>query len=184
MRRLLAGYALALALAWPAAAPADQNDPRLDRLFAVLQTSDEPRELAAAQEAIWDVWSRHPDEDVNRLMQRGIFALSHRRLLEALSLFDSVVDRAPDFAEGWNKRATVHFLLGNLALSSADVDEALRLEPRHFGALSGRGQIEMLRGNEAAALKAYRAALEIHPHLTGARAMVRRLGREVRGRAL
>ena len=94
-------------------------------------------------------------------------------------VFDDLVDIAPEYAEAWNKRATVHFLLGNLADSIADVDVTLDLEPRHFGALSGLGQIELQLGDPAAALSAFEAALLMHPHLPGTRDLNTQLRRNL-----
>src|SRR3546814_6374505 len=111
-------------------------------------------------------------------MRQGVGEMASRRLPDALHTFTTLVEDAPDFAEAWNKRATVHFLMGHLAESAADVAETLRLEPRHFGALSGLGQIELLRDDLEGALEAFRAALKVHPHLPGAAAAVERLAAE------
>ena len=181
MRRLIVGTMIAFGLVWPHGAGADQTDPRLDELFAVLQTSDDPAALWSAHNEIWQRWIDNDDETLAALMQQGIELMDQQRLGEALKVFDDLVDLAPNYAEAWNKRATVHFLLGNLADSAADVDVTLDLEPRHFGALSGLGQIELARGNPEAALEAFEAALRVHPHLPGTREIIeqlrRRLGR-------
>lgn len=175
MRRLIVGSMIAFGLVWPLSADADQNDPRIDHLFAVLQTSDDPSALSAAHAEIWRRWTSHDDEAYLALMQRGITLMDRRELNEALKTFDELVDIAPDYAEAWNKRATVHFMLGNYADSMADVDVTLNLEPRHFGALSGLGQIEIARGDADAALSAFEAALQVHPHLPGTRDVIERL---------
>lgn len=100
---------------------------------------------------------------------------------QAIGVFSSLIEKAPDFSEAWNKRATVYFLIGDLSLSVDDVARTLELEPRHFGALSGLGQIELLRGNPQAALRAFEGALAVHPNLPGIAALVMRLNDEVRG---
>lgn len=179
MRRLIVGSMIAFGLVWPMTAGADQRDPRLDVLFAVLQTSSDPSALSAAHGKIWEIWTAHDDAELNSLMAQGIVLMSRRRLGEALKVFDDLVDIAPDYAEAWNKRATVHFLLGNLADSIADVDATLDLEPRHFGALSGLGQIQMQRGDPEAALSAFEAAVRMHPHLPGTRGIIRQLRRNL-----
>ncbi len=170
---------IAFGLVWPVAAGADQKDPRLDELFAVLQTSSDPGELSAAHGRIWEIWTNNDDAELFALMEQGIVLMGRRRLGEALEVFDSLVDIAPDYAEAWNKRATVHFLLGNYADSVADVDVTLDLEPRHFGALSGLGQIELQQGDPEAALSAFEAALQVHPHLPGTRELIRQLRRSL-----
>ena len=179
MRRLIVGSMIAFGLVWPMTAGADQRDPRLDALFAVLQTSSDPSAWSAAHGKIWEIWTGHDDAELNSLMEQGIVLMSRRRLGEALKVFDDLVDIAPDYAEAWNKRATVHFLLGNLADSIADVDATLDLEPRHFGALSGLGQIQMQRGDPEAALSAFEAALRMHPHLPGTRGIIQQLRRNL-----
>ncbi len=170
---------IAFGLVWPVSASADQNDPRLDELFAVLQTSNDPGALSTAHDEIWQRWISNDDEELFALMQQGVGLMNSRRLREALVVFDDLVDIAPDYAEAWNKRATVHFLLGNLADSIADVDVTLDLEPRHFGALSGLGQIELARGDPEAALSAFEAAVQVHPHLPGTRDLIERLRRSL-----
>jgi len=192
MRRLrayLSGLAplvvavLALAVQ-PGTAAADQNDPRLDRLFAVLHTSKDAREIALAENLIWEIWNTHDDFEVARLMRRALFAMANERNGDALRIFDEVIRSHPDFAEAWNKRATLYFTMGELDRSRADVERTLELEPRHFGALSGLGQIELLSGNRDKALAAFEHALDANPHLEGARAMARRLRAQKAGQDL
>lgn len=165
-------------------AAADQTDQRLDRLFATLQKTQQLVDVRTAEDMIWSIWTENDDDIVSSLMSEGLAAMNENRLNMALSMFDEVVVQAPDFAEGWNKRATVHFLLGNLLEAITDVEETLELEPRHFGALSGLGQIYLLLGDETGALSAFEQALVMHPHLDGARSAVDALVPRVRGRAL
>ena len=94
---------------------------------------------------------------------------------EALEIFNELIAADPGFAEAWNKRATLHFMMGEIEKSRADVERTLDLEPRHFGALSGLGQIELLSGDREGALKAFENALDTNPHLPGARRMIERL---------
>lgn len=169
---------------WADRASADQTDPRLDNLFVILQSSVERLEIRAAENLIWSAWIQHEDSELNRLMQIGIKAMSDRRLDDAVEVFTALVDQAPDYAEAWNKRATVYFMLGRLRESAADVDRTLALEPRHFGALSGLGQIEMIRGNGDAAIAAFENALQVHPKMGGIRELIRALKQQVRGQEL
>ena len=163
----------------PVVAAADQNDPRLDRLFAVIQTTDRTLEARAAERAIWAIWLENESPELADIMERGVEAMRRSRLDVALGHFDQLVEVAPSFAEGWNKRATVHFLLGNLDESIADVEETLALEPRHFGALSGLGQIHLLKQEESEALSAFEEALEVNPHLANTKGIVEALKRSV-----
>lgn len=177
--------ALAALLVLPfTAAGADQTDPRLDRLFAVLQTTDSDREARQAERLIWSIWIQNDDPAAESSMSNGIEAMSRNRLEDALAIFDRLVNESPDFAEGWNKRATVNFMLGNFEQSIADVIHTLDLEPRHFGALSGLGQISLAQRDEAAALAAFEDALAVNPRLTGSRQIIDTLRSRVEGEPL
>ena len=101
-------------------------------------------------------------------MEDGVAAMSRRDYRRALSRFEQMVAIAPDFAEGWNKRATVHYLMGNYSASLGDIVRTLELEPRHFGALSGRGLVYVALEDEQRALEAFEQALAIHPNLVSA----------------
>src|SRR3546814_18294378 len=108
-----------------------------------------PGEAQQIEGEIWHIWMQSDDGAINGLMRDGVAALSRRDYSHALAKFDQMVVIAPGFAEGWNKRATVHYLLGNYGESLADIAETLALEPRHFGALSGRGLVYLrLRSEE------------------------------------
>jgi tetratricopeptide (TPR) repeat protein len=113
-------------------------------------------------------------------MADGIVEMSRRNYEAALTAFNKVVKTEPDFAEGWNKQATVYYLMGEYAASVRDVEHSLVLEPRHFGALSGLGLIYLAIGDDLAALKALEAALKVNPCLPGARVQVEQLRRRVR----
>jgi tetratricopeptide (TPR) repeat protein len=128
------------------------------------------RRMAGA--ALWMIWSRSGDPATDRLFQRGVAQMSDGRLTQALATFSQVVRRKPDFAEGWNKRATVHFLLGDHAASLKDCDEVLKRNPLHFGALSGMAQIHLQRGDPIQALRAYERALQANPNLDGGAEML------------
>jgi tetratricopeptide (TPR) repeat protein len=115
-------------------------------------------------------------------MREGNQALAARNYGLALAVFDHVVQRLPDFAEGWNKRATVLWLMDRNSESLKDVARTLALEPRHFGALSGRGMIQIEEGAYEAALKALEAALALHPNMEAMQAMLRDLRLRLKGR--
>jgi tetratricopeptide (TPR) repeat protein len=154
---------------------AGQNDPRLPELFDRLAATEERAEAAMVQQRIWEIWSRSEDATVDALMTQGGFAMAQELWPLAISLFGRVTEMAPDFAEGWNKRATVHWLAGDHVASLADIDRTLALEPRHWGALAGLGQIRLAEGDLERSLDAFKRALAVNPHLYSVRALVREL---------
>jgi tetratricopeptide (TPR) repeat protein len=163
---------------------AGQDDPRLGPLFDTLKTTDSDQDAAAAERQIWQIWSEHKNPEIERLMRQGIAAMGEDDQDAALDAFDAVVKYDKEFAEGWNKRATIEFAMGDFDASIADIQHTLALEPRHFGALSGLGQIYISLGKKDLALKAFHAALAINPHLTGLRDTVDELEKDVKGTPL
>ena len=142
---------------------ADQKDGRLNNLFDQLFLSNKNMEASLILSKIWDIWSIAESQktqiifnDANELMERGKFE-------NAVDLFSRVIDESPDFAEGWNKRATVYFLIGDLNKSISDIEETLSLEPRHFGALDGLAEIYLLKDDLLSAAATYKKILEIIP---------------------
>ena len=178
MRRTAIALALALVcLAGPPAA-ADQTSPRLDALFERLQSAEDPVTAQVIQGRIWSLWFEHDDPQVRMLMDEGRAAMDARRFDEALELFSEVIERDPNYAEGWNRRATLYYLMGRFEKSLADINKVLALEPRHFGALSGRGLVLIRLDRLHEAIDAFQAALEVNPHMQRARANIEHL-REV-----
>ena len=170
------GWMAALAfLALSPSAAADQTDSRLAPLFEVLRSAVSPERIGYAERFIWVIWHESGREDVDRLMAAGIEEMGSGRLRESIATFARVIDLAPEFAEGWNKRATANYLAGELDASVRDVERTLALEPRHFGALSGLGLIHLARGDDLDALRAFEATLEVHPRAPAARYHVQRL---------
>ena len=121
---------------------------------------------AFAETALWQVWSRSGDEEVDHLFELGVEQMSARRGDLAVETFTRVIERRPGFAEGWNKRATVYYLLGQYEKSLADCDEVLKRNPHHFGALSGYGMIYLQLDQPARALEYFEKALGVNPNLS------------------
>jgi tetratricopeptide (TPR) repeat protein len=164
-------------------AVADQSAPELDMLFARLSGAETVAQAAAVERRIWDLWLQSGDSVVDAMLLRGIDAMQSGDLDLAVEQFSRVVERAPRFAEGWNKRATAHFLRRDMAASVADIERTLALEPRHFGAVSGMGLIFLDRGDLVGALGAFERVLEIHPRSTSARVHLHQIREQLRGRA-
>lgn len=158
---------------------ADQNDPLLDGLFEDLAKAEEPPEASRLENRIWQRWLVAPDGPAQELLLSVESNMRGGLLEAALDAADQLVERVPDYAEGWNKRATVRYLIGDYDGSIADIRRTLRLEPRHFGAISGLGLIYIRQGDKPAALAAFEHVLEISPASANARASVERVRREL-----
>jgi len=120
-----------------------------------------------AEQGLWLLWSRSGEAAIDAIMARGSEEMMAERLAEAIKTFSEVIRKKPDFAEGWNKRATAYYLAGEYDRSLADCDEVLRRNPNHFGALSGAGQIHFALENYDLALVWFRRALEVNPNMIG-----------------
>lgn len=158
--------------------------PLLDSLLAKLKTAEDEPTARIIEEAIWKVWLRSGSDTVDLLMSRAITAMKAEDYPLALDLLNTIVDLKPDYAEGWNKRATVLYLLRDFSRSLQDVERTLSLEPRHFGALSGMGLIFLELGAKDKALKAFRRALAVHPFLPNAKRAEKELAEEIEGRGI
>jgi tetratricopeptide (TPR) repeat protein len=163
-------------------AMADQKDSRLPELYERLKSADSLREARALEAAIWQIWMETDDDDAGLLFRRGLEAMANDAPDDALLYFSEVTRRAPDFAEGWNKRATVRFIMGDFHGSVEDVEHTLALEPNHFGALSGLGLINLALGRDAAALKAFEACMKVNPFFGGVRDRVKELREKLAGK--
>lgn len=183
-------YAPAAAQATPQKPPESPADLKkhqvelLNSLFERLRDADDERTAQLLETAVWQIWLRSGSDTVDVLMQQSIKAMNDGENITALAILDTIVELAPGYAEGWNKRATVLYIQGQHGASLRDIEKALELEPRHFGALSGLGLIKRARGDDKAALAAYRQALHIHPFLTGAREAVKELKVIVEGKGI
>ncbi|MBM3523411.1 MAG: tetratricopeptide repeat protein [Alphaproteobacteria bacterium] len=140
-------------------------DPKLDPLFDRLLKTSDAAEARRVEAEIWQGWLLGGGAAATSLMELGVGAMSAGNLPAALGIFDAIVKQNPDYAEGWNKRATVLFMMGALDKSAEDVDKVLKLEPRHFGALAGLGLIRAQQDRVDEAIVAFEKALAVHPHL-------------------
>jgi tetratricopeptide (TPR) repeat protein len=144
-----------------------------------LRDSDE-EVRSAAEESLWKIWSRSGDEKVDTLYRQGIRQMSEGLGMEAVATFSRIIEMKPGFAEAWNKRATLYFLMGEHQKSLADCDEVMKRNPHHFGALAGYFQIYVQIEDFERALKYGRRALDVNPNMEGVRSGVEALDRLLR----
>jgi tetratricopeptide (TPR) repeat protein len=166
----------------PPSAPSDDAATRarnLDALFARLKTATVEEEADAMVAEIWKLWLQSGRPEVDAAMQQAVDLMGNGLSALAIPLLDDIVARAPDWAEGWNKRATVLYILGEHDRSLADIERVLALEPRHFGALAGIGLIRIAKGEHRAALAAFRRALAVNPFLKERYGLIPALEREI-----
>jgi tetratricopeptide (TPR) repeat protein len=179
LKRIVAAIGLAAVLAGPTQAEA----PTLDELYERL-ADPENAEWELTESAILLEWSKSGSAAMDLLLKRGQEAMELGDFTAAVEHLTALTDHAPEFAEGWNARATAYFMMGEFGPSLADIRMTLALNPHHFGALSGLGQIFEAMERPEDALKAYRAALTIHPHIDAVRQATERLERDLEGTEL
>jgi tetratricopeptide (TPR) repeat protein len=156
----------------PPSVLADQDHPKLPKLFAQLELAETSVQSQLLVQEIWSAWMEHANSVFTKQMQRGIDAMSAGDLQRAEAAFSQLVNIAPDWAEAWNKRATVRYYLGDLEGSANDIAETLAREPRHFGALSGLGMIQVRQEKFIEALQTYERLQQIHPQAQDAQRLI------------
>lgn len=161
-----------------------KNENRLDRLFAELKRERNEKAAERISQQIWQEWFKSGSASIDLMMSWSNDAIEAKKYDVALDFLDQVVMLAPAYPEGWNRRATVHFMMNNYGKSMADIEHTLELEPRHFGALSGMAQILKNTGRKELALDAYQRVLAIYPMMRSAQAEVATLSEELAGEAI
>jgi tetratricopeptide (TPR) repeat protein len=164
-----------------APAPILTKKQKLDSLFVDLKKAKTPAAGEGVARRISEEWADSGSATINLMMLWASQAIEARSYPVALDFLDQVVVLQPKYAEGWNRRATLHFMMNNYSKSMADIERTLELEPRHFGALSGMGQIFRLLERKELALRAYERALEIFPALRDAQNQVGEIADELSG---
>lgn len=184
---LLASSTLANAQSAPTTvAPTEQagHAAALDKLFGELKRERKEKAAERIAARIWDEWRHSGSASIDAMMQWSDDAVKEKKFGVALDFLDRVTVLEPDYAEGWNRRATVHFMMNHFRKSMADIDQTLRLEPRHFGALSGMGEILKQSGRKEQALSAYERALDVYPMMRSAQKEVAELSEELAGEGI
>ena len=166
--------------------PIERNNPNdnLDTLFAALKAAPNEAVAKAIEDRIWALWVISDSDTCNLLMTRVKAATDARDFGLALKLLDAIIAIKPGYLEAWNRRATIYYLKNDYGHAIADLGQVLAREPRHFGALSGLGMILQEIGDDKDALKAYRDALKIDPHLEHVPDAVKELSVKVEGQKI
>ncbi|MBN9604121.1 MAG: tetratricopeptide repeat protein [Afipia felis] len=154
----------------------------LDFLFDALKAAPDEESARAVEARIWAIWMKTPSDTVALLMARTRVALENDQSDVAMKLLDAIIKLHPDYVEAWNKRATLYYMKNDYNRAMEDIEEVLRREPRHFGALAGLGVILEETGDDRHALEVFRRALVINPHLDKVPEMVKSLSEKVEGR--
>ena len=157
-------------------ADSKNRDVKLNQLFEQLKKSNNASIALEIEMKIWNIWSTHPTQKkLTKSLAKGSDLISEGRLETAYTIFSTIINSAPDWAEGWNKRATVLYLMGRYEDSLSDIDEVLKRESRHFGALSGQGLVQIELRNYEKAIKSYQAAQKIYPSMKTSKIMKKQL---------
>ncbi|HEV2900285.1 MAG TPA: hypothetical protein VGX71_21105 [Pseudaminobacter sp.] len=157
---------------------------RLETLYGELKRQRNEKAAERIASRIFEEWNHSGSASIDLMMLWSQKAIEAEKFDVALDFLDQVVTLSPDFAEGWNRRATVHFMMRSFGKSMADIDRTLQLEPRHFGALAGMAQIMKERGSKELALEAYQRVLDIYPMMRSAQNEVATLSEELAGEGI
>jgi tetratricopeptide (TPR) repeat protein len=152
---------------------------QLDELFQRLRTATAPLEIEALQQGIWQLWLETDDVALNKRMESGMRAMAAEDYSRAIADFGWIIEQHPTCAEGWNKRATALYLRGEYRASLLDIARTLHLEPRHFGALSGKATIQRMVGDDRGALRTLRRLGRLCPNLPGLQTQLHDLKRRL-----
>ena len=164
---------------------ANDNKKEFDKLFIQLKSALNFENSKKIEDKIWNLWTTHPSQDrLTKLLSKGSLFMSENKLEEAYEIFTKVIDKDPNWAEAWNKRATVLYLMGRYELSQSDINKVLQIEKRHFGALTGQGLVQIALKNYEKAIDSYIEAHKIHPYMKSPMIMIQKLQNELQKQAI
>jgi len=177
MKKLLS--ILVISLLFFSNANAEERENELNNLFKQLKNSEATKAIEIENQ-IWKIWSIHPSSDrrgyrLTELLAQGSLLMVRKEFNRAYEIFSQIILADPNWSEAWNKRATVLYLMGRYQESLKDIDEVLKRESRHFGALSGQGLVQTKLKNYEKAIKSYQAVQKIYPSIRAAKAMIPQL---------
>ena len=154
---------------------AEERTIKLERLFNDLKINNSSISYEVEQK-IWKLWSTHPnDQKLTNMLADGSDLVNNQKLNEAIDVFSKVIELDPNWAEAWNKRATVYYMIGEFEKSQADINKVLELESRHFGALAGQGLVNIHLKNYEKSIESYKRAKEIYPSMKSPDIMIEQI---------
>ena len=167
---------LVLGLLFFSNANSEERELELNKLFNQLKNNSNASMAFDVEMKIWNIWSTHPSqENLTQLLADGSNLMTQHKLNKAYETFSKVISLDPNWAEGWNKRATVLYMLGRYEESQEDINEVLKLEKRHFGALSGQGLVQIELKNYERAINSYKEVQKIYPSMQSPKIMIPQL---------
>ena len=153
----------------------NERDVRLNQLFNELK-ANKSKVSSIVEQEIWKIWSTHPtDAKLTAKLEEGSQFVRDQQFFKAIEIFTEVINFDQNWAEAWNKRATVFYMMGKFKQSQEDIDKVLALEARHFGALAGQGLVNIQLKNYEKAILSYQKVKEIYPSMQSPEIMIRRI---------
>ena len=153
----------------------NERDVRLNQLFNELK-ANKSKVSSVVEQEIWKIWSTHPtDAKLTAKLEEGSQLVRDQQFFKAIEIFTEVINFDQNWAEAWNKRATVFYLIGEFKKSQDDIDKVLAIEARHFGALAGQGLVNIQLKNYEKAILSYEQAKEINPSMQSPEIMIRQI---------
>jgi len=163
---------------------ANDKNKKLDRLFNDLKFKNATLSYEIEQK-IWELWSTHPSgQNLTKMLAEGSFLVNKQKFDQAIVVFSKVIDLDPKWAEAWNKRATVLYMVGEFQKSQDDIDKVLELEKRHFGALAGQGLVNIKLENYDKAIMSYKKAQQIYPKMKSPKIMIKQIEELIRSQSI
>ena len=163
---------------------AGERNSQLDNLFDQLKKNDTSINLKAEMK-IWKIWSTHPSkEDLTNLLADGSNLVNEKKFNKAYDIFSKVISLDPNWSEAWNKRATILYMMGRYQESQSDIDQVLKLEKRHFGALAGQGLVSIALENYEKAIKSYKEVEKIYPNLESPKIMIPKIEELIKSKSI
>tara|TARA_B110000014_G_scaffold210115_1_gene161852 strand:- start:43 stop:603 length:561 start_codon:yes stop_codon:yes gene_type:complete len=169
-------------------ASAEERESELNNLFKQLKNSETTKAIEI-EKKIWKIWSTHPSSDregyrLTELLAHGSFLMTQKELRKAYGVFSQIILVDPSWSEAWNKRATVLYMLGRYEQSQIDIDQVLKLEKRHFGALSGQGLVQTELRNYEKAINSYKEVQKIYPSMQAPKVMIPHLKKLIKNQEI